>query len=414
MESNLAKLQSLLAAVSSGNRFYARRAPATVSSVSDFIERTPFTEKQELVDDQLANPPFGTNLTYPLDRYVRINQTSGTTGKPLYWLDTAETWDAMLDNWERVYRSADVGSGDRIFLAFSFGMFLGFWTAFESAARLGCMRIPGGGMTSAARLRAVIDQAATVLCCTPTDALRLAEVAAEEGIDLAVGKVRRIMVAGEPGGSLPHVYSRIEKAWPGARVVDHHGMTETGPVTYECPRRRGVLHVMESSFLAEVIDPDTATAVAEGGRGELVLTTLRRVGSPLLRYRTGDLVQLEAAGRCECGSVEMSLAGGILGRTDDMLVVRGVNIYPAAVEEIIRSFAEVVEYRVEVGADRSLAELRVLIEPSQRCYEVLRLTESIQAQLQNAFGLRITVMSVGYGELPRFEMKARRWVRNTQ
>ena len=245
MESTLDKLRSLLAAVSAGNRFYAGRAPAAVSSFSEFVERTPFTRKQELVDDQLANPPFGTNLTYPLERYVRINQTSGTTGKPLYWLDTAETWDAMLSNWERVYRSADVGTGDRIFLAFSFGMFLGFWTAFESAARLGCMRIPGGGMSSAARLRAIIDLGATVLCCTPTYALRLAEVATEEGIDLAAGKVRRIMVAGEPGGSLLNVRSRIEKAWPGARVADHHGMTETGPVTYECPRRRGVLHVME-------------------------------------------------------------------------------------------------------------------------------------------------------------------------
>jgi phenylacetate-CoA ligase len=414
MESNLGKLQSLLAAVSAGNRFYAGRIPAGVSSLDEFFERTPFTRKQELVDDQLVNPPFGTNLTYPIERYVRINQTSGTTGKPLYWLDTAESWDAMLDNWERVYRAADVRSGDRIFLAFSFGMFLGFWTAFESAARLGCMRIPGGGMSSVARLRAVINIGATVLCCTPTYALRLAEVATEEGIDLAAGKVRRIMVAGEPGGSLPHVCSRIEKVWPGARVVDHHGMTETGPVSYECPRRAGVLHVMESAFLAEVIDPSTGVAVAVGGRGELVLTTLQRIGSPLLRYRTGDLVELGSDGRCECGSGEMSLVGGILGRTDDMLVVRGVNVYPAAVDEVIRRFADVAEYRVEVDDDRSLAELRVLVEPSPECREVVRLTERVQAELQNVFGLRIVVLSVGCGELPRFEMKARRWVRNAQ
>ena len=414
MESNLGKLQWLLAAVSAGNRFYAGRIPACVSSLDEFFERTPFTRKQELVDDQLANPPFGTNLTYPIERYVRINQTSGTTGKPLYWLDTAESWEAMLDNWERVYRAADVRSGDRIFLAFSFGMFLGFWTAFESAARLGCMRIPGGGMSSVARLRAVINIGATVLCCTPTYALRLAEVATEEGIDLAAGKVRRIMVAGEPGGSLPHVRGRIEKAWPGARVADHHGMTETGPVSYECPRRPGVLHVMESAFVAEVIDPSTGVAVAVGRRGELVLTTLQRVGSPLLRYRTGDLVELGSDGRCECGSGEMSLVGGILGRTDDMLVVRGVNVYPAAVDEVIRRFADVAEYRVEVDEDRSLAELRVLVEPSPECREVGRLTERVQAELQNVFGLRIVVLSVGCGELPRFEMKARRWVRNAQ
>jgi len=173
-----------------------------------------------------------------------------------------------------------------------------------------------------------------------------------------------------------------------------------------------VLHVMESAFLAEIIDPATGVAVAAGRRGELVLTTLQRVGSPLLRYRTGDLVELGIRGRCECGSDEMSLIGGILGRTDDMLVVRGVNVYPAAVEEVIRSFADVAEYRVEVDAERSLAELRVLVEPSPECGEVARLAERVQAELQNAFGLRIAVSSVDCGELPRFEMKARRWVRN--
>lgn len=409
----LAELNSLLAKLSSGNRFYAGRIPAGVSSLNDYFERVPFTRKQELVDDQLANPPFGTNLTYPLDRYVRIHQTSGTTGRPLYWLDTAESWDSILENWLRVYQSAGVGAGDRIFLAFSFGMFLGFWTAFESAAGLGCMRIPGGGMSSAARLRAMIDIGATVLCCTPTYALRLAEVAAEEGIDLAAGKVRRIFVAGEPGGSIPRVRARIEELWPGARVVDHHGMTETGPVSYECPSRRGVLHIIESAFLAEVIDPTTGITAEHGNRGELVLTTLGRVASPLLRYRTGDLVQLDASDRCDCGSSEMALVGGILGRTDDMLVVRGVNIYPAAVDEVIRGFAEIAEYRVEVDSDRTLSELRIVVEPSPRCSEVDRLMERLRAELHHVFGLRIAVAHVACGEFPRFEMKARRWVRKT-
>jgi phenylacetate-CoA ligase len=317
----------------------------------------------------------------------------------------------MLDNWARVYQAAGVVAEDRIFFAFSFGLFIGFWTAFESAERLGCMRIPGGGMSSAARLRTMLDVGATVLCCTPTYALRLAEVAAEERIDLSRSKVRRIIVAGEPGGSISGVRSSIEAAWPGACVVDHHGMTETGPVSYGCPARPGVLHVIESAYIAEVIDPGSGRSVSAGAKGELVLTTLGREGSPLLRYRTGDLVQRAADASCECGSHNLALPGGILGRTDDMVVVRGVNVYPGAVEDILRGVGGVAEYRVEIQTDRSLAELRIQVEPSPDCADPAALAVRLQAALHVALGLRIPVSSVPAGDLPRFEMKARRWVR---
>src|SRR5580704_8043311 len=164
----LIKLNSLVAALLSGNRFYstklrAARFDPAISSLSEFSARMPFTTKQDLVDDQRNHPPYGSNLTYPLERYRRFCQTSGTTGRPMYWLDTAESWDWMLDNWSRVYAAAQVTSRDHIFFAFSFGPFLGFWTAFESAARLGAMCIPGGGMSSAARLRTILRSGATVL-----------------------------------------------------------------------------------------------------------------------------------------------------------------------------------------------------------------------------------------------------------
>jgi phenylacetate-CoA ligase len=236
-------------------------------------------------------------------------------------------------------------------------------------------------------------------------------VAAEERIDLSRSKVRRIIVAGERGGSVVGVRSSIEEAWPGARVVDHHGMTETGPVSYGCPARPGVLHVIESAYIAEVIDPDSGSSVRPGGKGELVLTTLGREGSPLLRYRTGDLVQRDADAVCECGSHDMALPGGILGRTDDMVVVRGVNVYPGAVEDVLRAVDGVAEYRVEIHTDRSLAELHIQVEPSLDCADPGALAVRLQAALHAALGLRIPVSSVPPGELPRFEMKARRWVR---
>jgi phenylacetate-CoA ligase len=238
-------------------------------------------------------------------------------------------------------------------------------------------------------------------------------VAAEEGLSLAGTGVRLLAVAGEPGGSIPGVRARLERLWCGARVFDHHGMTEVGPVTYECPAQPGVLHVIESGYLAEVIDPGTADVAGEGERGELVLTTLRRTGSPLLRYRTGDLVcaRPRSAGRCACGRVELALEGGILGRVDDMLIIRGVNVFPGAVDEIIRGFPEIAEYQVRIETMHHLDELKVLIEPVPECAEVTGLVGRLRKALQDAFALRVPVSPVDHGTLPRFEMKARRWVR---
>ncbi|MCC6389894.1 MAG: AMP-binding protein [Bryobacterales bacterium] len=411
----LQKLRSLLAALIPGNAFYTQKLRAAgigpeIESLAGFCELAPFTQKKELIEDQRHNPPYGTDLTYPLERYSRFCQTSATTGKPMHWLDTRESWNWMLDSWDRVFEAAGVTARDRVFFAFSFGPFLGFWTAFEAAARLGCLCIPGGGMRSSARLHAILATGATVLCCTPTYAVRLAEVAAEEKMDLSASKVRCILVAGEPGGSIPATRAHIEKLWPGAKVADHHGMTETGPVSYGCARVPGVLHIIESAFIAEVIDPQTGRPITPGGTGELVLTNLGRTGSPLLRYRTGDIVQRAAEARCECGTYDLALPGGILGRTDDMLVVRGVNVYPSAVEDVLRAHEGIAEYRVEVHSTRALQELSLQIEPTAGYPDPGGLAQRLEAALHRAFALRIPVTPVPGGSLPRFEMKARRWV----
>src|SRR5260221_7871891 len=412
----LEQLRSLVAELFPGNAFYSQKLNAAgvtfdVASLADFSRRFPFTTKTELVENQRANPPFGTNLTYPLDRYTRFHQTSGTTGTPLRWLDTPESWDWMLDSWTEIYRAAGVTSADRVYFAFSFGPFIGFWMAFEAAARMGALCLPGGGMSSAARLRGILDNGATILCCTPTYAMRLAEVAAAEKIDLRRSRLKTIIVAGESGGSIPSMRARLEQFWPGARVFDHHGMTEVGPVTYECPSRPGVLHVIESAYLAEIIDPATGNPVPPGQPGELVLTTLGRTGSPLLRYRTGDMVKMDSQ-PCGCGRNEMALVGGILGRTDDMIVVRGVNIYPSAVEEIINATAGVAEYQVRVSTLQALAELSVQIEPEPDCADVAGLIAKLEKQFQTQFALRVPVTKVPPGALPRFEMKAKRWTRS--
>jgi phenylacetate-CoA ligase len=406
----LERLRALIEAIRPANAFYAYRLPSGVEDLEDFRARVPFTRKTELISDQAANPPFGSNLTYPLASYCHFSQTSATTGTPLRWLDTPESWGWMLDNWTRVFETAGITASDRIFFAFSFGPFLGFWTAFDAAKRMGCLAMPGGGMRTVARLHMIRDTGATVLCCTPTYAIHLGRVAASEAVSVAPSKVRLVVVAGEPGGSIPSARSEIENLWPGARVIDHHGMTEIGPVSYNCPVQPDVLHVIESAFIAEIVD-GLGAPVPAGTVGELVLTNLGRIGSPLIRYRTGDLVRAATAQPCACGSHELTLEGGVLGRTDDMVVVRGVNVFPSAVEEVVRACGGVSEYQVRVSTARALTELSIVVEPDSPNQDTGRLCHRLEDALRDATSLRIPVTAAEPGSLPRFEMKARRWVR---
>lgn len=401
-------LARLLAAVRSSNRFYLSKLSGVPSfeptaDLGTFTRTVPFTTKAELVTDQAAHPPYGTHLTHPLSAYTRCHQTSGTTGAPLRWLDTPESWNALTEDWATVFRQAGVTAADRIFFAFSFGPFLGFWLAFEAGQRLGSLCLAGGGMSSSLRLRVLRENAATVLCCTPTYALHLAEVAAAEGIPADALPVRTLVVAGEPGGSLPATRQRLSDAWNGARVFDHHGMTETGPVTYEAPDQPGHLVVLEESFFAEVVTPGGADPVPEGQTGELILTTLRRQGSPLIRYRTGDLVRARRSPTPDGQGSRLMLEGGILGRVDDMIIIRGVNVYPGAIEELVRRIPEIQEFRVTHDTRKALGELALEVEGSDDA------AKRLQRDLQDSLALRVPVTAVAPGTLPRFEMKARRW-----
>ncbi|MEO6033861.1 MAG: AMP-binding protein [Verrucomicrobiota bacterium] len=410
----LAKLHGLIATLLPANRFYAGKlsgARVDFKSLEEFSRRIPFTTKAELVADQSTHGPFGTNLTFPLARYTRFHQTSGTTGSPLRWLDTPESWDSMVRSWMEVYAAAGVGAEDRIYFAFSFGPFLGFWLAFDAGQKMGALCIPGGSLNSHARVKAILDNEATVLCCTPTYALHLAEIAGKEKFDLTKLRLKKLIVAGEPGGSIPAIRDRLEILWRGAKIFDHHGMTEVGPVTYECPKQLGILHVIESAYFAEIINPQTGKNISTNETGELVLTTLGRTGSPLLRYRTGDLVWAAENLPCICGRFDLALRGGILGRTDDMIIVRGVNIHPSGIEEILQQFNDIAEFRALVKTQNSMAELSLEIEPKPDCQNVPILIEQIGKKLQATFNLRIAASAVAPQTLPRFEMKAKRWIR---
>lgn len=410
----LRKLNQLLEAILPANRFYERKLEnrKRVSSLEEFSRDFPLTTRHEIVRDRLEHPPYGTNLTFLLDQYVRCHQTSGTTTVPIRWLDTAESWDHIVENWIQIFGAAQVTAKDRFFFAFSFGPFLGFWSALEAVLRLRCFCFPGGSMSSLARIQAMLDNGITVLCCTPTYAQHLGEVAREKRIDLSASRLRLIIVAGESGGSIPATRSRIEGLWPGAAVFDHHGMTEVGPVSYQCPAQPGLLHVLESAYYPEVLTPRSEAGVQPGETGELVLTTLDRIGSPLVRYRTGDLVKPRFRSACACGRSDLALEGGILGRSDDMVVVRGVNVYPSAVEDIVRAFRDVAEYRVQLDCRQAMTEMALEVEVADSAGSS-SLQRQLEQSFQNALNLRVPVQVLPPGSLPRFEMKAQRWVRLT-
>jgi phenylacetate-CoA ligase len=402
----LKKLQLMLEKVLASNAFYKNKfsaaglqSAADIASLDD-LTKLPFTTKPELSADQAAHPPYGTNLTFPREKYVRIHQTSGTTGVPLRWLDSKDSWEWWGRCWAAVYTAAGVTSADRIFFAFSFGPFIGFWSAHQGAQRIGALAIPGGGMSSYQRAKAIIDHEVTVLVCTPTYALHLAEVAEQEGIDIANSGVRVAILAGEPGASLPSTKQRIEAAW-GARCFDHAGATEVGAWGYECQAQAGV-HVNEGEFICEVIDPATGEPAEEG---ELVMTNLGRAGMPLIRYRTGDRVKLDRS-PCACGRSYARLLGGVIGRVDDVLIVRGINVFPSAIENIVRRFPEVGEFAVDVYRNKDLDEMEVRIEVKDADPDSV--TPAVAKEIRNAIGLRAEVNAVPFGTLPRFDLKARR------
>jgi phenylacetate-CoA ligase len=407
----------LIGEIQGRNPFYTRKLeeaglqPGLPFDFDD-LASLPFTTKRELVEDQEAHAPWGTALTEPIERYTRYCQTSSTTGRPIRWLDTNESWQWVLDCWKAVFRAARVGPADRIFFPFSFGPFLGFWSAFEAGCQIGAHVLPGGGMSSQLRLSLIEKTGVSVLCCTPTYALRLAEVAAAERGSiqrpLAAGTVRTLIVAGEPGGSIPATRARIEESW-GARVIDHHGLTEVGPVSFECWERPGGLHLNDVEFITEVVDPRTGDAVPDGQPGELVLTNLGRIASPVIRYRTGDLA-VRRSGPCVCGRTLAWLEGGILSRADDMVAVRGVNVFPAAIEAAVRRIPEVGEFRSTVGRHGAMRALSVEIELVDLAAEAAGIEARVALELRETLGLTVPVHVVAAGTLPRSEMKSRRFV----
>lgn len=410
------RLAELLQQIVPSNPFWTakfKEAGVDVGSVCglDDLRKLPTCNKAEIVSDHADNQPYGSNLTFPMSAYSRLHQTSGTTGNPLRCLDTPESWDWFMECWAQIYRLIGLRPEDRCFFPFSFGPFIGFWAAFEGACRLGNLCIPGGGMSTSTRLRVIEANQATVLACTPTYAMRMAEVASEEGMDISNGPVRAIVVAGEPGGSIPTIRDRIEQAW-GARVFDHWGMTEIGSLAVECEARPRELLMLEAECIAEIVDPQTLEPVEPGAEGELLITNLGRVGFPLIRYRTGDLVRA-CTDSTDTGLDLLRLDGGILGRADDMFTIRGNNVFPSSIDAVMREFDDLAEYRIELVTERAMGQVRLSVEPrgDLTSAAVDELTKQVRQRIKDRLNFHAEVVAVEVNSLPRFELKGRRFIR---
>lgn len=384
------------------NRFYAQKLGFETLQLESLeqLQDLPLTTKRELVESAEASVSgLSQHHTFERAYYSRLHRTSGTTGSPLMVLDTHQDWQWWSQTWQHVLEAAQITAEDCVFLAFSFGPFIGFWSAHQACVDRGALVVPGGGLTTLARLEFIRQSQSTVICCTPSYALHMAEVAASENIDLASLAVNRIIVAGEAGGSVPAVRQRIESAWQ-AQVIDHSGATEIGPWGFGWPEKIG-LHVTETSFVAELL-PLASEQETAGDLSELVLTSIGRLGAPVIRYQTGDIVRTQPASNGRCGF--MWLPDGVVGRVDNMVTVRGVNVFPSSLDAILRDHQGVAEYRVLVTRTGHLDQLAIEAEASAEA------CQAIEKILSVRLGLRIGVTPVSANTLPRSEGKSRRWV----
>jgi phenylacetate-CoA ligase len=406
-----AKLATLLEGLFEHNRFYTDKmrdagvTPKDIQSLED-LSRLPLTTKGELVVAADAHQPFGSNVTFPEASYTRIHQTSGTTGRPLKVFDTEESWDWWGRCWGYVLAGAGVTAEDRLFVPFSFGPFIGFWAAVEGAKQVGALMIPGGGANSVQRLHLIDELGATAMCCTPSYALRLAEVARTEGVDTSRLSVESIILAGEAGALIPAIKQRIEAEWE-AKCFDHAGASEVGAHSFECEAQPGATHAIETEFIVEVLDVATHQPLPLGEEGELVITNLGRLGFPAIRYCTGDLVRLNTE-PCVCGRTFARFEGGVLGRADDMVIVRGVNLFPRAIENLVLQVDTVEEYQITVSTEADLAKLSISIEVTEGA-DPEDTRQAVTKNVQNGLGLRPIVAVAPPHSLPRFELKARRF-----
>ncbi len=400
--------------------FYKRKfsaagvTPEDIKTMDD-VKRVPFTTKQELLKSQEEHPIFGDFPCIKPEQATRVFQTSGTTGKPLKIPLSKKDWfRTYYEQFSYFLCGYGLKSRDVAFFPFTYGTFIAWWGVQAAMEQHGITIVPGGGQTSDARVKSIVDWGATVVCGTPTYIIYLGELAKKLGIDLPNSKVRAVITAGEPGAQVAATKHLVESLY-GAKNYDDIGSTEISNFGFECVVQKGT-HMIESMFLPESLDTETLKPVAEGEVGELVLSNLFCESAPLLRYMTKDLVRFTYQ-ECDCGRTFLRMDGGVLGRADDMFTFGGVNIFPSAIENFIRgipSFSN--EYQLVIPKQGSGKRMIIRVEPANGDMSDQKMRNAVKELSDSiAYNIKITtdVELVAPGTLPRFEGKAKRVIRAT-
>jgi phenylacetate-CoA ligase len=413
----IAALRAQIAHVERGSTWYRRRfsdagfRAADFGSLSD-LSSLSFTRKADYTESVARHPPFGEFVGVDMSDVRRIHFSSGTTARP-----SPQFWtDHDLDRWAGLYarygHAQGVGRGDIYQCLFGFAWFVGGMGGMAGYQRLGATCIPAGNQDTERQVRSIFDHGVTALTGTPSFVGHLADAARALGLDPRASRVRSIMLGGEPGASIAATRQRLEQEWD-ARCYDAYGSLEFQPIGWECEAQAG-LHLAEDFALAEVVD-DQGRPVADGEPGVLVLTHLDKQAGPLVRWWTGDVVVRDSR-PCACGRTHARLVGGVRGRADDMLVIRGVNLFPSAVEQVVRSFPGLTpEYLIVIDATvldahGFLTGIRLRVERADATVSASaaqQLEQEIRARLQ----IRAQVELLEAGQLPRSTHKARRVVR---
>lgn len=379
----------------------------------DDLRRLPMLTREEWMAGQAESPPYGTLPVADSAPAIRLHTTSGTTGRePLRALDSRKDWAWAAEMWCYGAWAMGIRPRDVAYLAFGYGSFIGFWGLHYGLEKLGALVIPGGAQPTERRARHIADFGATVVASTPTYAMRLAQEAGRQRLDTS--SVETVLLSGEPAGSIPATKKLIEQQWD-ARAYDTAGMTEISTIfMFECAHQPGGAHIIEDHVLEEVVDPATGEPVDYGEMGERVVTSFGRGMIPLIRYRTKDLVVRIPHSKCGCGRTFDIYEGGVLGRTDDMKLVRGTNVYARAIESIVRTHPEIDEFQVRITRTGIRDEISLLVELTDAHGIDERwpsLAERLHTELADAHeGLNFGIQRVEPGALPRFELKAKRLI----
>ena len=414
----LETLRHRLAHVHERSPFYRRKLdavgirPDDIRTMED-VRRIPFTVKDELRQSQTDHPPWGDFACIGPDEAVRVFQTSGTTGDPVRIMYGRKDWQEVFYEQFMHFRCGyGLTEKDVLYVPFNYGLFIAWWGFQTAMEQAGLMIVPGGGLRSRDRLRAMVDWGATAVCGTPSYLLYLAETADKIGMDLAATSITTMVAAGEPGANVPATKKALESKW-GAQCFDDIGATEISNFGYECTAHAGT-HVIESMFLAEVLDTETLEPVADGEIGELVLTNLSCESTPLIRYRMGDLVRFDRTA-CGCGRTYLRLDGGVLGRSDDMFHFAGVNVFPSQIQNLLHEVDEFSqEYQLVVPRMGSGDRLKIRVEPAHPRIAADKIDQAREFLIESVkYRIAVTpeVEVVEAGSLPRFEGKGKRILR---